>query len=84
VARTTVSACFLKRLAIDCVWDVGANVGQYGVELRLLGYNGLIISFEPDQSNFEKLKSRSKRDSKWLAMNFALGRNPEKLDLNIV
>ena len=75
---------FLKRLAIDCVWDVGANVGQYGAELRLLGYNGLIISFEPDPSNFEKLEARSKSDSKWIAMNFALGRNPRKLDLNIM
>jgi FkbM family methyltransferase len=75
---------FLRRLAIDCVWDVGANVGQYGAELRLLGYNGLIISFEPDPSNFEKLSVRSKNDSKWLAVNFALGRDPGKLDLNIM
>jgi FkbM family methyltransferase len=75
---------FLKRLAIDCVWDVGANVGQYGAELRLLDYRGLIISFEPDPANFEKLKARSKKDSKWLAMNVALGRSPGKLDLNIM
>jgi FkbM family methyltransferase len=60
-----------KKLAIDCVWDVGGNIGEYGTELRLLGYKGLIISFEPDPSNFERLEKRSKKDSKWLAMNFA-------------
>jgi FkbM family methyltransferase len=75
---------FLRRLSIDCVWDVGANVGQYGAELRLLGYDGLIISFEPDPSNFKKLKDRSKNDREWLVMNLALGRNPGKLDLNIM
>ena len=41
---------------IDCIFDVGANSGQYGVFLRALGYKGHIISFEPIGSVFNMLK----------------------------
>ena len=36
----------LAKLDINCVIDVGANRGQYGLVLRQLGYKGLIVSFE--------------------------------------
>tara|TARA_A100001015_G_C14629876_1_gene571253 strand:+ start:394 stop:615 length:222 start_codon:yes stop_codon:yes gene_type:complete len=32
---------------IDTVIDVGANIGQYGQELRRNGFQGKIISIEP-------------------------------------
>ena len=75
---------FLKRMKIDCVWDIGANEGQFASELRVLGYKGLIFSFEPDPATFEKLAARAERDAKWLPFNKALGRERGTLDLNVM
>ena len=55
--------------SIDCVFDVGANAGQYGLFLRALGYKGYIISFEPVSAVFKLLKKNSENDDKWLCYN---------------
>lgn len=62
-----------KRLDINCVLDVGANKGQYGLTLRLNGYEGNIISFEPIEENYIHLNRRCKKDPRWYAYNVALG-----------
>jgi FkbM family methyltransferase len=51
--------------AIETVFDVGANDGHFGSEIREQGYKGTIVSFEPIPSVFEKLKARSASDPKW-------------------
>jgi FkbM family methyltransferase len=63
----------LQRLDIDCVIDVGANVGQYGNELRMIGYDGQIVSFEPAPDCFALLSRRAETDPHWHAVNLALG-----------
>lgn len=64
----------LKHLRIDCVFDVGANIGQYGLMLReYCGYNGLIISFEPTPSVIAQLKRNSAKDKNWVVKECALG-----------
>jgi FkbM family methyltransferase len=63
----------LQKLDIDCVIDVGANVGQYGNELRMIGYSGTIISFEPSPDCYAQLAARSASDPQWHAVNLALG-----------
>ena len=75
---------FLIELEADCVLDVGANGGQYGTELRLIGYTGHIISFEPDPQSYEKLIGRSNKDPKWHALNIALGRIAGQAEFNIM
>jgi FkbM family methyltransferase len=66
----------LKKLQIDCVIDVGANVGQYGNELRMIGYDGQIFSFEPAPDCFAQLSARCASDPHWHAINLALGTQP--------
>jgi FkbM family methyltransferase len=64
---------FLESRRIEVFLDVGANVGQTGLELRDKGYRGRIVSFEPVRSVFETLKRVADRDGNWEAHNFALG-----------
>lgn len=63
----------LKQFEVNCVLDIGANEGQYGLALRRLGYEGYIISFEPIRELYEKLQALSSNDSKWSVYQFALG-----------
>jgi FkbM family methyltransferase len=62
-----------ERNKIDCIIDVGANAGQYGMSLRKAGYDGYIMSFEPVRAAYKKLEEKAKRDRKWLCYMAALG-----------
>jgi len=67
-------ARLLAHLNVDCVFDIGANVGQYGRMLReYVGYRGLIISFEPNPAALEKLRKASFGDPLWHIEPIALG-----------
>lgn len=69
--------------AIDHVLDVGANYGQYGMQLRNIGYQGKIDSFEPITKEFEKLSNRSRTDSLWTPHQMALGAEEMEAEINI-
>jgi FkbM family methyltransferase len=72
-------------LDIDCVFDVGANEGQYGEFLRnMVGYKGLIISFEPIQECFDLLRNKSLHDPNWLIHPIALGDSNGCLKFNVM
>jgi len=73
----------LRAKSIDCVIDVGANSGQYGAELRKLGFKGFIVSFEPVKKVFLELERHAKSDDKWLCYNFALGDVEAKKPINV-
>jgi FkbM family methyltransferase len=73
----------LRSRNIDCVLDVGANSGQYGLFLRSLGYQGYIISFEPVKEVFKILKKIADKDNNWICYNFALGDANEEKILNV-
>lgn len=72
----------IKKYDIDLVVDVGANSGQFGQLLRMIGYRGRILSFEPLMSPFESLRARAHRDGNWTAVNLALGRDNGVLEIN--
>jgi FkbM family methyltransferase len=73
----------IRRLGIELVLDVGANIGQTGVELRSRGYNGRIVSFEPQPDAFEELQVRCAADRNWTCRQIALGAVNGTLQMHI-
>jgi len=80
-------AMFIKMLQtfkINSVFDVGANIGQFGVLLREIGYRGKIISFEPLSDSHHKLSELHANDPLWLiAPPMAVGDYDGTVDINI-
>lgn len=66
---------------VDCVFDVGANYGQYATMLRRdVGYKGRIISFEPIPAAVNALRAKAMRDPLWQIEAVALSdRDGEQL-----
>lgn len=69
------------KLGINCVLDVGANMGQYATNLRRAGYQGMIVSFEPVTECYEHLKRQA--NDNWMVYKIALGSEQKMLDINI-
>ena len=63
----------LNKFKIDLIFDIGANIGQYALLLRKLGYKNKIVSFEPMKKEFKILKNKSVTDSLWEIKNYAIG-----------
>lgn len=67
----------IMRLAgINLVFDVGANIGQFGHELRLYGYQGEVMSFEPQAAAFHQLSEAAAADPNWHVYHYAFGEVP--------
>jgi FkbM family methyltransferase len=71
-------------LGVNCVLDVGAHDGGYGAELRRLGFNGHIVSFEPISTHFARLEERIAGDSRWTAHRLALGDRDGDAEINVL
>lgn len=64
----------LRHHAIDCVLDIGANIGQTAQRYRDAGYRGRILSFEPLIDNHARLENLAQSDPLWdIAPRMALG-----------
>lgn len=74
---------FLRSRRIDLVVDVGANEGQFGSELRALGYRGRIVSFEPVATAFAALTRCAAQDRDWDVRPLALGDAPARARINV-
>lgn len=75
---------FFPVYKIDTVLDVGANVGQFAMELRESGYKGRIISFEPLSEAYSHLLINSKNDPNWIvAPRMAIGNKEGRKTINV-
>jgi FkbM family methyltransferase len=75
----------LAFLEVDCVLDVGANIGQYHDFLRdRVLYDGLIVSFEPVSRHVDLLRERASHDSGWSIEGYALGARPGSMPINVM
>jgi FkbM family methyltransferase len=74
---------FIKH-GIDTVFDVGANEGQFALELIRAGFKGRIVSFEPISFVYNRLFERSKSFDNWLIPErCAIGEKDEIVTINI-
>ena len=70
--------------AVDGVYDVGANDGQFGTYLREGGYAGPIVSFEPLEEPHRVLTERARTDPGWsVAPRGALGAEPGVVQMQV-
>ena len=74
----------LQAQKINLVLDVGANTGQYALDLFSAGYSGRIVSFEPMRAAYEQLlRQQTSRVSRWQAQQCALGAAADTLQINV-
>jgi len=73
----------IEHHGIDTVLDIGANAGQFGCELRDLGYRGRIVSFEPLTEAFRRLQTAAHGDAGWRVLNLAVGDTPGKQKIHL-
>jgi FkbM family methyltransferase len=76
-------ADFLAQRKVQVVYDIGANVGQFGLAIRRRGYAGKIISFEPVSSVFEQLEQVARKDGNWQVARYAAGPENGPTQINV-
>jgi len=74
----------LDSFRVDTVFDIGANTGQFASELRSMGYQGRIVSFEPLPDAYEKLSATAASDALWdVHVQGAIGDTDGEIEINI-
>jgi FkbM family methyltransferase len=75
----------IEAFSIDCIFDIGANQGQYARLLRgKVGFRGTILSVEPNPDVFPILRRAADADPRWHADNLALAGHDGEQCLSIM
>lgn len=70
-------------LGFNGVLDVGGHFGGTGTALRQWGFQGWILSFEPDPRNFKRIRQAAQADSRWKVFPYALGEEDKTENLMV-
>lgn len=73
----------LRQHGIDCVLDIGANTGQFAMDLLKTKFTGKLISFEPLPDVYARLASNSKGIGNWQTENTAVGNESGYININV-
>jgi FkbM family methyltransferase len=73
----------LQQHGVDSVLDIGANVGQFGQELRRAKFAGRILSVEPLGEAYRRLEAGLADDPRWAAERAAVSDRPGTLTMNV-
>jgi FkbM family methyltransferase len=73
----------LEESNISNVIDVGANVGQFGLDIRRHGFEGQIVSYEPVRETFGILAQTIMRHQPWKVMQLGLGAAESERKINV-
>lgn len=75
----------LAYLNADCVFDIGANQGQYAEMLRKhADFKGYIFSFEPNPHDAAIVRKRAANDAKWIVSELAISDKDGSAEFNIM
>lgn len=67
---------------IQSVLDIGANTGQYALQISKILPESVIFSFEPIKSVYDELVVNTKNNNV-KAYNFALGEKEDEMEMNV-
>jgi FkbM family methyltransferase len=82
-SRRNYRSFWIDRCGINTVVDVGANVGQFAELIKKTGFDGKIISIEPQKEAFDQLSHKFQACGRWRGINCALGAHDGELELEI-
>lgn len=75
----------LGMLDVDMVFDVGANVGQYGLQLRKrIAYRGPLLSFEPMPRAAAAIRLLTQGDAAWQVRECAIDDSRGRARFNVM
>ena len=74
----------IENRAINLIFDIGANSGEWALFVLKDGYQGKIISVEPTSVVYKKLKKKTKKFSNWKAHErVAIGERCAEATINV-
>lgn len=75
---------YINALSNASVLDVGANIGQFGIDLKFRGYGGQIFSYEPVPQFHKILEITAQKYSEWQTFGYALGAfEQQNVEINV-